>query len=246
MKVRSSGMPVYLRSLEAEDSARLASIANEYDIACDIFNLGVFPYPYSKDDASTFIRQALEKEVSGNEYNFVVCDIDGKIVGACALWIKVLKLTGEIGYWIGKEYRGRGYATSAVKLIMWLGFNRKELQRVYAEAYSDNIASNSVLRKAGFIKEGIKRSSGYTTRYLSEFKEFMEMAKDNSEFDYRKAAKQLNIPEKTSESWNRRFVTHEGNWFDVEAGDIPKNDVMFSMLKEEYESLPEMQVDVEE
>ena len=56
----------------------------------------------------------------------------------------------EIGYWLGREHRGKGIASVAVKLFL-AEVTRRPL---YARAASDNVGSIRVLQKAGFTEIG--------------------------------------------------------------------------------------------
>jgi RimJ/RimL family protein N-acetyltransferase len=59
----------------------------------------------------------------------------------------------EIGYWIGKEYWGRGIATRALSQFLGVVKTRP----LYAHAAADNIGSIRVLEKCGFTISGYDR-----------------------------------------------------------------------------------------
>lgn len=61
---------------------------------------------------------------------------------------------GEIGYFIKKEYRGKGYATEACKLIINYGFDKLKFHKIYADTDHDNLISQNLLKKLGFKIEG--------------------------------------------------------------------------------------------
>jgi len=62
-----------------------------------------------------------------------------------------------IGYAIIPSERGKGYGTEAVKIVIDYIFLSKNIVRITAKTHPDNIASQKVLKKAGFKKEGILR-----------------------------------------------------------------------------------------
>jgi [ribosomal protein S5]-alanine N-acetyltransferase len=70
--------------------------------------------------------------------------------------IRVDKLhnKGELAYWIGKDYWGKGYATEAVKRVIDFGFKELKLNRIWAAIMSKNKASGKVLKKVGLRYEG--------------------------------------------------------------------------------------------
>ncbi len=57
----------------------------------------------------------------------------------------------EIGYWIGREYWGRGVATEALSQFLGLAEARRPL---YAAVAAHNVASIRVLKKRGFTIVG--------------------------------------------------------------------------------------------
>jgi len=59
----------------------------------------------------------------------------------------------ELGYWIGRDHRGQGYATEAGRLIVGLA-RRLGAQGLTADAFPENAASARVLAKLGFISAG--------------------------------------------------------------------------------------------
>jgi len=69
---------------------------------------------------------------------------DGGVVGNIVAW----ENSGEweVGYWIGKEFWGKGIATQA--LLLFLGFVKT--RPLYAHVARHNIGSRRVLEKCGF------------------------------------------------------------------------------------------------
>lgn len=69
---------------------------------------------------------------------------DGQVAGNIVSW----EGSGEqeVGYWIGKEYWGRGIATQA--LLLFLGLVK--VRPLYAHVVKHNIGSRRVLEKCGF------------------------------------------------------------------------------------------------
>lgn len=59
-----------------------------------------------------------------------------------------------LGYFVGEEHNGRGYATAAVRLAVRYAFDELGLHRVQANVMTTNPRSARVLEKAGFRKEG--------------------------------------------------------------------------------------------
>lgn len=68
--------------------------------------------------------------------------------------------TVEIGYGIKPEYQGRGLATEAVTAMAKWAITQPNVLRVEAEAEPNNIASQRVLQKSGFLPNGVLGEEG--------------------------------------------------------------------------------------
>jgi ribosomal-protein-alanine N-acetyltransferase len=80
---------------------------------------------------------------------------DGEVLGGVGLHdLKEGDPCAEVGYWIGREHRGQGYATEAVSLLVRTGFTRLGLHRIEALVFPANVASRGVMRGCGFRYEG--------------------------------------------------------------------------------------------
>ncbi|ORU00075.1 GCN5-related N-acetyltransferase [Anaerovibrio sp. JC8] len=66
----------------------------------------------------------------------------------------------EIGYGIDAEFQGQGYATEAVNAVVDWAMKQDGVSRVEAETELDNIASQHVLAKCGFVLNGIMGEEG--------------------------------------------------------------------------------------
>ena len=88
---------------------------------------------------------------------------DGKVIGDIALQdLDWKNRSCSLGYGLTKlEYRSKGYMTDAVKIILQYGFSHLGLERVSASTQENNIASQRVLDKCGFIAEGRERKARY-------------------------------------------------------------------------------------
>lgn len=66
-----------------------------------------------------------------------------------------------IGYAIEPSEQGKGYGTEALQLMVDYLFLAKEIHRVQANTDPENKASQHILEKAGFKKEGVSRRSSF-------------------------------------------------------------------------------------
>ncbi|MGH8882404.1 MAG: GNAT family N-acetyltransferase, partial [Stackebrandtia sp.] len=64
-----------------------------------------------------------------------------------------------IGYGLDEPFRGRGFATAAVRLLAGWAFREVRVPRLVAGTLPDNLASQAVLRRTGFTREGVRRAA---------------------------------------------------------------------------------------
>lgn len=87
-------------------------------------------------------------------WNMELKDAPGRIVGDFSF--KGLGKDGivEIGYGLKEPYRHHGYMSETVKVITEWALSQDNVRIVEAETDVNNIASQQVLMRAGFIKNG--------------------------------------------------------------------------------------------
>lgn len=142
------------RETDAEDVARYA---NDARVAANLRD--VFPHPYTRADAESFIGMCMRSTGEGELYRAIV--VDGRAAGGISVCTgsDVYRRSAELGYWLGAPFWGRGIMTAAVGQICREAFQRLDIVRIHAEPYARNGASRRVLEKAGFTLEGTLRQS---------------------------------------------------------------------------------------
>ncbi|KOP69694.1 acetyltransferase [Lysinibacillus sp. FJAT-14745] len=142
-----------LRLFQTSDAETVAKLCNNYNIYKSTMYL---PYPYSLNDALSWMEHHYENFMGDFSYEFAITDKDtGELYGAIALSNNKHFNHGEIAYWIGEEYWGKGYATEAAQSIVQFAFEEKKLHKVFARYFSTNPASGKVMEKIGMKQEGI-------------------------------------------------------------------------------------------
>ena len=144
--------------------------SNESDID-DIFNgcqdplipkFTTVPSGYTIDHAIEFVRSDPFSFAERREIRFVIehgNGFDKKFAGVISLHtINIKNHTAEIGYWMEKSMRGKGIATTASMMMTDYGFVTLGFRRIDGLVDADNEASQKVLMKAGFEREGILRN----------------------------------------------------------------------------------------
>ena len=90
----------------------------------------------------------------GGEALFLITARDGAIMGACG-FVTGGKETPELGYWLGVDYWGKGYATEALHALIDYAFTEFDHAALQAGARVTNPASRRVLEKCGFQWTGV-------------------------------------------------------------------------------------------
>jgi len=118
----------------------------------------LIPHPYTEDDAKRWIRSHPKSLEDGKESPWAITLKESKeLIGAIGIEVEPKYFRGELGYWIGKPYWGKGYATEAVGAMIRYGFDELGLNRIYATHFKRNVASGKVMQKNGMIHEGTLR-----------------------------------------------------------------------------------------
>jgi RimJ/RimL family protein N-acetyltransferase len=146
-----------LRPIRLRDAASIARHAHDREIHRNTLNI---PYPYTLRDAVAWIKRRRSDALRRPALNVVFgIEVDGQIVGAIGLHKIISGHKAELGYWLGRQFWGRGIMTEAVRMVVRYGFRTLKLQRVYAFTYLWNTGSQRVLLKAGFRREGTLRKN---------------------------------------------------------------------------------------
>lgn len=144
-----------LRLFTKEDAPEVVKLCNNYNLYKNTLNL---PYPYSIEDATSWMEHHLDHFDNNKSFEFAITDkATGELYGAIALSNHQTFNNGEIGYWVGEEFWGNGYATEAAKAILEFAFIEKNYNKVFARCFHSNPASSRVIEKLGMKKEGILR-----------------------------------------------------------------------------------------
>ena len=138
-----------LRGAVRNDAERLAELANDFNVAARTVSI---PHPYELADAEAYLSRAMACDWERHA-EFVIEHHTFGVVGSIGFTHKRGE-RAEIGYFLGRPYWNRGYATEAVRgALRWV---KRDWRRnvVVAGHFADNPASGQVLCKAGFLYTG--------------------------------------------------------------------------------------------
>ncbi|MBX3380401.1 MAG: GNAT family N-acetyltransferase [Phycisphaeraceae bacterium] len=148
------------------DCPRVAELAGDkriYDMTL------LIPHPYSAKQAEDWIgTHAAQWERWREDWtmNFAIRarsggglagDPIGDLIGVIGLIGRPVYKRAEMGYWLGVPFWGKGFMTEAVGAVVAFAHGELGVNRIEAGVFEGNAASMNVLRKAGFVEEGLLR-----------------------------------------------------------------------------------------
>lgn len=155
MNIVSINDSIVLTPFTPEDKPALIGYLNDEEIYANTLQL---PSPYTEKDAEQWLSVCeTEGALHGQTHNWAIRLRHGSLIGGigCKLISGPDGHCEEIGYWLGKPYRGQGWMTEVVKgYVQYLFEKRPALVRIQAGVFPHNSASARVLEKAGFRQEG--------------------------------------------------------------------------------------------
>ena len=129
-----------LKKLVQADKERLVSLIGDFMVSKTLSNV---PYPYTLDDADEWLEI-----VDNEEFNLSIF-LNNDLIGGVGLTHKEDDFY-ELGYWLGVEYWGQGYATESIRGLLSYAKTNTPYEKFKANVYKENVAYAKVLEKNGF------------------------------------------------------------------------------------------------
>ena len=126
--------------------------------------LAMVPYPYTYNDCESYLKKSNNNELALNIF------LDNQLIGGVGLHLHNDNYY-ELGYWLGKDYWGKGYATESSKYLLEYALGKLDSPKIKSGYFIDNLPSGNVLKKLGFKEIGIEK------RYSDSMKKEMDMMK---------------------------------------------------------------------
>jgi RimJ/RimL family protein N-acetyltransferase len=137
-----------LRRPTLADVKAITHLANDRRIAENTRRL---PHPYLQDHAVDFVRGITNPH---RETVFLI-ESDYTPIGMAGIdWHQPER--PELGYWLGVEYWGQGFATEAARAVIDFTFEESDIEVMKSGARVANPASRNVLEKCGFQWSGVE------------------------------------------------------------------------------------------
>lgn len=141
-----------LRPVAREDIPAIVALAGDAEVAQWTVSIR---HPLSEAEVTAW----LASRTAGGEQAFAILRKgESALIGVVGITVRAGAdaggQKGEIGYWIGRPYWGKGFATEAVRRVLLHGFGTLGLAEVEATVFPGNDRSVQVLNKTGFIETG--------------------------------------------------------------------------------------------
>ena len=148
---------IELKKMEYSYGEELVQVANNPQVAAMLTD--DFPNPYTEDDALSFITLCKNNPDSVQMERAVF--VDGRFAGMVGLTpgTGVHRGTGELGYWLGREFWDMSIGTTAVLGFLHMIDESFDLRRIEAHVFSVNKRSARLLEKCGFKLEATHKDS---------------------------------------------------------------------------------------
>ena len=145
-------MEITIKLLEGSDVQALFDFEKENRAFFESLGLGRSDSYYNVHNFEEIIKEIVEDQNKDLAYMYLIQDNCKKIVGRINLTdiIRGNINKAELGYRMGEDHQGKGYATKAVGLILEKAASEHKLHRIEAGTSATNIGSQVVLVKNGF------------------------------------------------------------------------------------------------
>jgi ribosomal-protein-serine acetyltransferase len=116
---------------------------------------------YSVESATEFIQRNLRGLAEDGSFGLLI-RYNSKLAGTIGFHnLDRVNSSAHIGYWIAKDFEGRGIITVCCRLLIDYLFSQMDLNRVQINCNVENTRSRAVPERLGFTFEGIQRQAEY-------------------------------------------------------------------------------------
>ncbi|WP_088072497.1 GNAT family N-acetyltransferase [Gottfriedia luciferensis] len=146
---------LYLREINVTDINRMFSILSREEVT-KYYGLEAVKNSSEVLEIIHYFREMYETQ-SGIRWGIIEKETN-QLIGSCGFnAYQVRNKRAELGYELHPDYWRKGYATEAIKALLSYGFDILQLNRIGAIVFPENIPSQMLLEKIGFMKEGLLR-----------------------------------------------------------------------------------------
>jgi RimJ/RimL family protein N-acetyltransferase len=137
-----------LRKPTLADVKAIAHLANDRRIAEMTRRL---PFPYLHDHAIDFVTSL--SDTAGDSVFLI--ELDHRPIGMVGIDWREIE-SPELGYWLGVDHWGQGFATEAARAAIDYAFDEFDTEHLVSGARVANPTSRNILEKCGFQWSGVQ------------------------------------------------------------------------------------------
>lgn len=134
-----------LRAFTPADAPRVFEIQSDFEVTR---MLAIPAYPPDLEDITQWLGEHAAEWRAGTAYRFAAI-ADGRVIG-CVDVDEIRDGSGELGYWLDRDYWGQGLASEAATAVHDFAIRTLGLVRLSAGHAVDNPASGRILVRLGF------------------------------------------------------------------------------------------------
>lgn len=139
---------VLRKAITEQEKKSLVHLLNDWEVARWLTNV---PYPYTYDDLEDYLLISNSNELDLNIF------FNDQIIGRVGLTLDNDDNYFDLGYFLGKEFWNKGYATEASESLLNYALDNLDSPKIKSGYFIDNIRSGNILKKLGFKEIGIKK-----------------------------------------------------------------------------------------
>ncbi|PWN32701.1 acetyltransferase [Meira miltonrushii] len=174
-----------LRPIRQDDAFHILALGGDRDVA----STTQLPHPYTEGNAKDFVEKQAKVYRDGECVNFAICAKDkrfadeigwepGRLMGVIGFYLNLANNRAELGYWLVKPFWGKGITFESAKAVVEYGFTDVQLNRIYANHVTRNVASGQILKKLGMRFEGTSRQHIFRWEHAEDSENYAILASE--------------------------------------------------------------------
>lgn len=166
-----------LRLLKRDDKKYFFQLIKNNCGRLEDFVAGIVAQTKTENDVENFINNSIIKILNKTYYPYLIIDLKTKLpIG----FVDIKNIDwnipkAELGFFIDKNYTGKGISTKAIIHLSEYLFNKLKFNKLLLRIHQSNKSSRGVAEKCGFELEGIIKNDYKTTK--GEIVDFMYYGK---------------------------------------------------------------------
>ena len=141
------------------------------------------PSIQQENDSLRFIQADNDDPIAGETLEFGIWHQD-TLVGCLGLRdISRQHKHAKFGYWLGKDFHGKGLMTTSCRALLNYCFDELDLNRIEIRAAVENLASQNVAKRLGFSFEGVLREAELVQNRFLDLQVYSKLKSDVENID---------------------------------------------------------------